>query len=56
MDFSELINELAERAQKIKDSLNSEEATKMALVVPFIKALGYDVRAISFGNNAKEFI
>ena len=43
MDFAEVINALAERAQKIKSNLNTEEATKNALVLPFIKALGYDV-------------
>lgn len=43
MDFSEAITALAERAQKIKVSLETEEATKTALVMPFIQALGYDV-------------
>ncbi|MDR1840450.1 MAG: type I restriction enzyme HsdR N-terminal domain-containing protein [Holophagales bacterium] len=43
MDFSEKIKALADRAQKVKTSLNTEEATKTALVMPFIQALGYDV-------------
>ena len=43
MDFSESIAALADRAQKVKGSLKTEEATKNALVMPFIKALGYDV-------------
>jgi len=43
MDFAEIIKALAERAQKIKGNLNTEEATKNALVLPFIKTLGYDV-------------
>lgn len=37
------IKALAERAQKIKASLATEEATKTALVMPFIRMLGYDV-------------
>jgi hypothetical protein len=43
MDFSEKIANLADRAQKIRGSLATEEATKTALVMPFIQALGYDV-------------
>jgi hypothetical protein len=43
MDFSETIKSLADRAQKLKASLNTEEATKTALVLPFMGALGYDV-------------
>ena len=43
MDFSEAIKALAERAQKMKSGLNTEEATNMSLVIPFIKTLGYDV-------------
>ena len=37
------IKALAERAQKLKASLATEEATKTALVMPFIRLLGYDV-------------
>lgn len=43
MDFSEEIKSLADRAQKVKGTLNTEEATKTALILPFIRALGYDV-------------
>ena len=43
MDFSEAITALADKAQKEKGSLSTEEATKTALVMPFIRALGYDV-------------
>ena len=43
MDFAEAIKALAEKTQKIKSGLNTEEATKTALVMPFIWALGYDV-------------
>lgn len=43
MDFKDLIKQLGERAQKIKDSVNTEEATKNAYIMPFIQSLGYDV-------------
>lgn len=43
MDFSEEIVALADRMQKVKGNLGTEEATKNALVMPFIRALGYDV-------------
>ena len=42
-DFSELIKALADKAQKTKANVATEEATKTALVMPFIRALGYDV-------------
>lgn len=43
MEFSEKINQLRERANAHKDSLTTEEATKNALIMPFLNALGYDV-------------
>lgn len=43
MEFIEKINQLKERAISLKDSLQTEEATKNALIMPFINALGYDV-------------
>ncbi len=43
MDFAEAITALRERAIKMRGRLNTEEATKTALVLPFIKELGYDV-------------
>ncbi|WP_035063883.1 type I restriction endonuclease [Nitratidesulfovibrio termitidis] len=43
MDFSESIKALSDRAQKVKCNLATEEATKTSLVMPFIRALGYDV-------------
>ncbi|OQA48445.1 MAG: hypothetical protein BWY46_01391 [Firmicutes bacterium ADurb.Bin300] len=42
MDFLEKIKKLSERAEKIKDSLETEEATKMSLIMPFFQMLGYD--------------
>lgn len=43
MEFIEKIEQLKERALSIKDGLLTEEATKNALVMPFLNALGYDV-------------
>ena len=43
MDFKDLIKQLAERADKIRENLKTEEATKNAIIMPFIQALGYDV-------------
>jgi len=43
MDFKDIIKQLAERVEKVKDSLQTEEATKNALIMPFLQALGYDV-------------
>jgi hypothetical protein len=43
MDFAEQLEQLESRAEDREDHLNTEEATKNALVMPFIRALGYDV-------------
>lgn len=43
MDFSDQLAALSSRAVKQLDSLQTEEGTKMALVAPFINALGYNV-------------
>lgn len=43
MEFIEKINQLKERTLNLKDNLKTEEATKNALVMPFLSALGYDV-------------
>jgi hypothetical protein len=43
MDFIEQLETLANRIFKQRDMIKTEEATKMAFVVPFISALGYDV-------------
>lgn len=43
MDFADQINQLASRVVKMKPQLLTEEATKNALIMPFIQALGYDV-------------
>ena len=43
MDFKDSIKQLAERVAKLRDNIQTEEATKNALIMPFISALGYDV-------------
>jgi hypothetical protein len=43
MDFKDSIKQIVERIDKLKDNLQTEEATKNALIMPFIQALGYDV-------------
>lgn len=43
MDFKDQIKILAERVSKMKDNVQTEEATKNALIMPFIQTMGYDV-------------
>lgn len=43
MDFKDSIKQISERVLKLKENLPTEEATKNALILPFISALGYDV-------------
>ena len=43
MDFRDEIKQLGERVSKLKAQILTEEATKNAFVMPFIKTLGYDV-------------
>jgi hypothetical protein len=43
MDFKDLIKQLGDRVNKLKDQVNTEEATKNAFIMPFIRELGYDV-------------
>jgi len=43
MDFKDQISQLAARVEKMKNQIQTEEATKNALVMPFIQILGYDV-------------
>lgn len=43
MDFSEKIVQFSKRVQNLKDQINTEEATKTALIMPFFQMLGYDV-------------
>lgn len=43
MDFKDQIKLLGERVTKLRDQVSTEEATKNAFIMPFIKELGYDV-------------
>lgn len=43
MDFKDQIKQLADRVVKLKNNINTEEATKNAFVMPFLQCLGYDV-------------
>lgn len=43
MDFKDEIKQFSDRVEKLKDQIHTEEATKNAFIMPFIKALGYDV-------------
>ena len=43
MDFIEELEVLASRIPKLREHLQTEEATKNALVMPFIGILGYDI-------------
>lgn len=43
MDFKDSIKQLSDRIHKLKDQLQTEEATKNAFIMPFLQALGYDV-------------
>ena len=43
MDFKNQIKSLGDRVNKLKAQVNTEEATKNAFIMPFIKELGYDV-------------
>lgn len=43
MDFKDQIKQLCDRVIKLKDQIQTEEATKNAFIMPFFQALGYDV-------------
>ncbi|MBX3085705.1 MAG: type I restriction enzyme HsdR N-terminal domain-containing protein [Anaerolineae bacterium] len=43
MDFIERLKEIADRIPQQREYIRTEEATKSALVMPFIQALGYNV-------------
>jgi hypothetical protein len=43
MDFKDYFKQLSERVASLKDQIATEEATKNALIMPFIQMLGYDV-------------
>ena len=43
MDFKDQIKQLSDRVVKLKENIQTEEATKTAFIMPMIQALGYDV-------------
>ncbi len=43
MDFSEQVKQLGERVKTLYPSLQTEEATKQSLILPFFHMLGYDI-------------
>lgn len=43
MEFKDQLKNLGERVAKLKDQIQTEEATKHSFVMPFIQTLGYDV-------------
>lgn len=43
MELTESLKQFSNRVQEIKNSIQTEEATKMSLIVPFFQLLGYDV-------------
>lgn len=43
MDFTDNLKMLADRITKVRNTIKTEEATKTALILPFIQALGYDI-------------
>lgn len=50
MDFIDQLKQFSKRVESMKDSVQTEEATKTALVMPFFSMLGYDV------FNPQEFV
>lgn len=43
MDFRDQIKQLGDRVNKLKEQIQTEEATKNAFIMPFLQVLGYDV-------------
>lgn len=43
MDLADHLKILTERANKLSGQLQTEEATKQALILPFLQSLGYDI-------------
>jgi hypothetical protein len=43
MDFKDQILALSGRVVKLREEIQTEEATKMTLIMPFLQCLGYDV-------------
>lgn len=43
MNFSDAVKNFSNRVEQLRDSINTEEATKTSMVLPFFQLLGYDV-------------
>lgn len=43
MELNEKLSQFIERIDSIKGSIQTEEATKTSMVMPFFQLLGYDV-------------
>ena len=43
MEFYDSIKQFSSRVSSLKDTITTEEATKMSLIVPMFQLLGYDV-------------
>jgi predicted type IV restriction endonuclease len=43
MDFIDRIKQISEQISKLRDQIQTEEATKNAFIMPLLSALGYDV-------------
>lgn len=43
MDFKDQIKQFSDRVTKMRDNIQTEEATKNAFIMPFLQILGYDV-------------
>lgn len=43
MSFEEKVKSFSSRIKSLKDTIQTEEATKTSLVMPFFQALGYAV-------------
>lgn len=50
MDFIDQLRQFSKRVESMKDSIQTEEATKTAIIMPFFAMLGYDV------FNPQEFV
>lgn len=43
MDFISELKDFSNRVSHLKENINTEEATKTSIVLPFFQLLGYDV-------------
>lgn len=50
MDFIDQLKQFSKRVESLKDTIQTEEATKTAIIMPFFSMLGYDV------FNPQEFV